>query len=130
MEAAEAALVTVPRNKIVFLNMKTELQCSTNSVNPIRWLFTSIDGRSVSAVFFIHENLTTHGEAKYKIEGSIRGQYNLVIESVDLSYAGRYKCIEGSLGPEVEVELAVIGKNVTSLYFVFRISLSLSLFFI
>ena len=98
---------------MVFLNNKAVLQCSTNSVMPISWFFGPTDTFEKTAVF-LHGDLTT---TKYKIDRRIPGQYNLVIESVDLSHAGTYQCSEGSYGPKVEAKLAVIGKSRPNIIF-------------
>lgn len=111
LEGSAAAFLKVPENKMSLLNRKTELQCSTNSIMPLIWSFISSGSPLFYTILFIHGNLTTSGAAKYKIERSVRGEYNLVMESVDLSYAGRYICTDGSFAPEVEAELAVIGKG-------------------
>ena len=107
LEGTAAEFMTVPENEIVFLNSTAVLQCSTNSTKPISWFFESAKSFGTNAVVLLG-NLTT---AKYKLDRSIPGQYNLIIESADLSYAGTYKCSEGSFGPKVEAKLVVIGKN-------------------
>src|SRR6218665_2720340 len=89
-----AAFITVPENEIVFLNSKAVLQCSTNSTKPISWFFESAMSFGTIAVVLLG-NLT---RSKYNLDRSIPGQYNLVIESADLSHAGTYKCSEGSFG--------------------------------
>lgn len=115
LEGSAAAFLTVPENKMTLLNSKTELQCSTKSVLPLIWSFISAGSPLFYTILYIHGNLTTSGAAKYKVDRNIRGQYNLVMESVDISYAGRYICTDGSYAPEVEAELAIIGKG----YYIF-----------
>jgi len=117
LKGTAAALINVPRNEVVFLNASIELQCSTNSDEPISWSFIPADGHIVTDWLLIHGNFTAYSVGKYKIDRSIRGQYNLVIDSVDFSYAGRYRCTEGSFGTESEAELVVIGKDAIDFFF-------------
>ena len=90
-------------------NERVELRCSADSGKSLQWsvryaLTTEVIG------LFIQGNFTDDGKSKYRIDTRIRGQCNLIIDSVDLSYAGKYMCTEEPFGPEVEAQLAVIGK--------------------
>lgn len=110
MEDCEAVFLKVPQNKVALLNSSVEFQCRTNSSESLNWSFASA-GTTDSLALSTGKKLTKVGKSKYRINTNIGGQYDLIIDSVDFSYAGWYKGSEGgSVGSQVEAELAVIGK--------------------
>lgn len=85
---------------------KVEFQCSTDSSKPLIWSVTYAH-RNETIELTDRGNLTFDGKSWYRNHSE---QYNLIIKSVRFRDAGKYKCSEGYLGPEVEADLSVIGK--------------------
>ena len=108
---SEAEFLAFPRNLIALENESVEFQCSTDSVKSLRWYVTYAGSKeSIAIIARGNSSSASAGAVKYRIDTSIRGQSNLIMEAVNMSYAGKYTCSEGFTGPEVEAELAVIGK--------------------
>src|SRR6218665_400608 len=108
-------LINAPNSKVAKLGDRVEFECSTNETtpdssglqtytnapeeaNPLVWIFLSATSSTEEFIYrggFVPQKLSL----KYAIAGeTIRGRYNLVINSVDLTFAGTYTCSETSLG--------------------------------
>ena len=106
---ARAVLTQRPEGDVFgILYNKFELNCVTNSSGPINWEF-SFHGSTTYSWIFLNSLMTQTHEKRYKIDSS-HGSYRLIIESVDWSYAGRYRCTdEAGLGEAAIAQLTVIG---------------------
>ena len=112
---SEVSFISHPRNELALANERVEFRCSSDPRKTLKWTVTY--ARTTELIeLFADGNFTASAISKFGIDTRIPGQCNLIIDSVDLSYAGKYKCIEEPFGPEVEAELAVIGE-ITSFHF-------------
>lgn len=118
------AFKTVPQNQIAVFGSDVEFQCSTDSSKSLSWSVRDANKAMFSEVSGL---MTSFGEEFVKIDTSIRGKYDLTVKSVVFQDAGKYKCSEGSFGPEVEADLAVIGEFKKSLNFD-RLKLNMALY--
>lgn len=96
-------------------NESVEFQCSTDSVTKsLRWhVIYAGSKESFAIIARRNSSSASAGELRYSIDTSGRGQCTLTMKAVTMSYAGKYMCSEGFAGPEVEAELAVVGKIVS-----------------
>lgn len=120
-KGSEAEFLSFPRNQIALENESVEFQCSTDSVNKsLRWyVIYAVSKETIAIIARGNSSSASVGKLKYSIDSTIRGQCNLIIEAVNMSYTGKYMCSEGFAGPEAEAELAVVGK-IVSFYILYQ----------
>lgn len=105
-----SSLITVPKNTVAKLGDRVELECSTNAQIPVRWEFSIADSHNKSIVY--HSGIITHSlQDKYAIDNNRKGQYNLIVNSVDLSFGGTYTCIDAEDLSSRSAELIAIVAN-------------------
>lgn len=103
-----SSLITVPKNTVTKLGDRVELECSTNAQSPVRWEFSIADSHNKSIVY--HSGIITHSlQDKYTIDNNRKGRYNLIVNSVDLSFGGTYTCIDAEDLSSRSAELIAIG---------------------
>lgn len=108
-------LLTVPKNAVAKLGDRVEFECSTSETigegGSLDWTFFSATSKNKS---IITETgiITQTCHSKYAVENSIQGRYNLIMNSVDLSFGGMYTCTWSGTAeetPSSSAELIVIG---------------------
>lgn len=102
------SLIAVPRSIVAKLGDRFELECNLDTEDPVNWEFSS--SGSLNSMVICQSGIITHGfEDKYAIDKSRTGQYNLIMNSVDLSFGGTYTCSDSDLSRSAE--LIVIGSS-------------------
>ena len=102
-------------NKIVNTGQRVELKCSTNATAPLIWRFKGVNSSQFETIY-LNGQISKKFSSSYKVNTSINGRWDLVIDSVALAQAGTYRCenIETydpqAIVMKVSAELIVIGK--------------------
>ena len=106
---ARALLIQKPDEDVFGVLYDTiELSCNTNLNYAVNWEFVS-HGSTRYSWIYLNSLMTQIHEGRYQIKVD-NGSYRLIIESVDWSYAGRYRCTdEAGLGESAVAQLTVIG---------------------
>ena len=112
-----SAQLTKPINTVSFAGSKVKMECSNNSsMVPIDWEFGFAGFNNFSYIYFaglITEKLIS----RYRIETDSKSRYDMVIDSVDLSHAGTYRCTPNTeeviYTSSYSAELIVIGESTT-----------------
>lgn len=107
--------LTVPRNLVALTGEKVELKCSVEENPSVVWGFTSYNTSKDADISF-GENISLPLKSRYKIEKRVRGQHNIVIDSVDLDHAGKYRCLTIATGIKVVAYLTVLGRYLKYTY--------------
>lgn len=81
----------VPKNTIAKLGARVELVCQTDAPIPVRWNFSPAGSQNRTVIYL--SGVITHSlKNKYAIDNDRTGRYNLIMNSVDLSFGGSYTC--------------------------------------
>ena len=93
-------------NTVSVVGNKTKMECSRNFLHhSVEWEFAPADSSSFS---YIYTNRKTESvTSRYKIDTDNELRYDIVIDSVDLSHAGTYRCTVGSTS--ASAQLIVLG---------------------
>src|SRR6218665_984972 len=110
-----ASSSTVPRSLVALTGAGAELKCSADENQSVIWGFTSYNTSRDTDLYF-GDNISLPFISRYKIEKKIRGQHNLVIDSVDLDHAGKYQCVTIATGSKTFAHLNVLGMYLRYLY--------------
>lgn len=105
-------LITVPKNTFAKIGDRVEFECSTNETIssfsgfssdyegeaiPLTWMFSSATS-STADLFIYHSGYVDHNlSSRYSVDDHTPGSYNLIVNSVALSFAGTYTCS----GPQI-----------------------------
>src|SRR6218665_848797 len=85
--------LTKPINTISFVGDTVKMECSNNSsMAPIDWEFT-LAGFNNESFIYSAGRITEKLSSRYWIETDSKSRYDIVIDSVDLSHAGTYRCM-------------------------------------
>ena len=103
-----ASLVTVPRSSAAVIGNRVELKCSSNSDKQVVWAFTPTNISTDTELYF-GDDISLPFRSRYTINNSVRGQHNLIINSVDLELAGKYSCVEFATDNKAISYLTVLG---------------------
>lgn len=102
-----------PMNTVSFVGDRVKMECSSSSsTSPVDWEFAlarSSDFSLICSFGRITESLSS----RYKIDTENRTRYNIIVDSVDLSHAGTYRCTpitEEFNVPSDSAQLIVLGE--------------------
>ena len=99
----------VPRSSVVLTGDKVEFHCSVTGSGLTTWTYTSWN-TSTEREIYSGLDIFDSVKSRYKIDKRISGQHNLIIDSVDLAYAGIYKCTSGIQKTlRTDIQLVVLG---------------------
>src|SRR6218665_72977 len=85
--------VAVHRSSVVLIGEGVELKCSVTGNDVATWKYTAWNSSTETNIYLGKDDIVTSMRSRYKIDKNISGQYNLIIEPVDLVHAGRYQCL-------------------------------------
>jgi len=110
-----SAFISKPMNTVSVVGNKTKIECSRNPhpSHPVNWVFSPAGSKDFSRIY-IGKRITESLSSMYKIDTDNRTRYDIVIDSVDMSHAGTYRCTpiaEEQL--RASAELIVIGEKIT-----------------
>ena len=94
---------------VVLIRERVSMNCSVNRSDEATWTYTAWN-TSTETNIYSGRDIVASMRSRYKIDRRISGEHNLIIESVDLFHAGRYKCtaiMERQL--KMDVLVAVLG---------------------
>src|SRR6218665_1516249 len=94
---------------VVLIRERVSMNCTVNRSDVAMWTYTAWN-TSTKTNIYSGRDIVTSMRSRYMIDRRISGEHNLIIESVDLFHAGRYKCtaiMEVQL--KMDVLLAVLG---------------------
>ena len=80
-----------PRTSVVVNGTRVELNCCINENDSATWTYISWNASTETSIY-LGKDIVASMRSRYKIDKSISGQHNLIIDSVDLAHAGRYRC--------------------------------------
>lgn len=101
----------MPRDDIVLLGDRVELDCATNSSHPADWCFNRYGNNDKEFLVVNGQALANISDA-YRIVNKDFGQIALVIDPVSTTLAGRYTCHDRYAAYERAVEVTVLGKDI------------------
>jgi len=102
-----STILTKPINTVSVVGNKTKMKCSRNLLHlPVEWEFAPVRPNSFSYIY-TRERITGNMSSRYKIDTDNEARYDIVIDSVDLSHAGTYRCTVGS--SSASAQLIVLG---------------------
>ena len=99
-----------PKSSVVMIGSRMELNCSVNENDSRAWTYTSWNSSTERSIY-LGENIVASMRSRYRIDKTTSGKHNLIIDSVDLTHAGRYRCIsimQQSLMNDIQ--LTVLGR--------------------
>src|SRR6218665_2863182 len=108
-------LLSMPMNAVSVVGNRVKLECSTQPhvLYPVDWEFAPAGSNRFSYIY-ASRRLTASLSSRYKIDTDGKTRYDVVIDSVDLSHAGTYRCMP--LSDElknVSAQLTVLGETAT-----------------
>src|SRR6218665_2958870 len=115
MQPTRSQLLSSPMNTIAKIGHRVELECSTNATAPLVWRFKGINSTQFEDIY-LNGQITREFSSIYKVNTSINGRWNLVIDSVAVDQAGTYRCENTetydphAIVMNVSAELVVTGK--------------------
>lgn len=90
-----AFLKMKPKNTVSLKGRRVGFECrrenSSDPQYPIDWIFTTY-GATAKKQFYFDGKFHFNSSALYRVLTNETGQYDLIIDSVDFSYAGTYGC--------------------------------------
>ena len=113
-----SAFVSRPMNTVSTAKSRVKMECSRNPhVYPVDWEFAP-----VGSTDFLYINagrrITERQSSRYMIDTDNISRYDIVIDSVDLSHAGTYRCTPLTEKPiRALAELIVLGEATTYCFF-------------
>lgn len=105
-----------PVNTVSLEGNRVKIECSRNSSNlPVDWEFSSSGNSAFSDIYTVGQ-LTENLSSRYKVDIDNKTRYDIVIDSVDMSDAGTYRCTiftnDATNPPSYSAQLIVLGKVV------------------
>lgn len=86
------------------------LKCRVNPTDSVYWILLMMNNAKPTQVF-LNGQIIEDVKSMYRINGIHRGQYDLIIDSVDRRHAGKYSCKVFGSTTEFVIYLTVIGKH-------------------
>lgn len=87
-----SVFLTKPTNTVSFVGERVRIECSSNPSDLlVDWEFARAGSNSFSYIY-TGERITESLTSRYKMDTDGKTRYDIVIDSVDLSHAGRYRC--------------------------------------
>ena len=105
-----------PVNTVSLERSRAKMECSRNPSNlPIDWQFSSAENSIFSDIYTVGQ-ITETLASMYKVDTDNKTRYAIVIDSVDMSHAGTYKCTiltdDAKDPPSYSAQLIVLGKMI------------------
>src|SRR6218665_3020067 len=115
MQPTRSQLLSSPMNTIAKIGHRVELECSTSATAPLIWRFKGVNSTQFEDIY-LNGQISQKVSSTYKVNTSINGRWNLIIDSVAVAQAGTYRCENAetydpqAIAMKVSAELIVIGK--------------------
>src|SRR6218665_863947 len=90
-QPARSQLLSSPIDTIAKIGHRVELECSTNATTQLIWRFKGVNSTQFELIY-LNGQIALEFWSRYKVNTTVNGRWDLVIDSVTGVQAGTYRC--------------------------------------